>query len=229
MKKIPKQEYTAEFRELAVKRVKAGQTAGAVAKELGLIEQTLRNWVKAFDAGKLNGPGTKQVTPEQMALPSACRESAAQTGERNPKKSGGVLCERSTVKYAWIDVHRDEFELAPMCDALTVSMSGYRSWKGGGSPTRTRLTDAQMLALIKAIHQELKGAYGSPRMVMELRDRGFPASKERVERLMRGKRHPGEAQATLQGHDGLQALAAGSAEPAGTGLHAGGTESGLDG
>lgn len=54
MKRIPKQEYTPEFRELAVKRVKAGQTAGAVAKELGLIEQTLRNWVKAFDAGKLN-------------------------------------------------------------------------------------------------------------------------------------------------------------------------------
>jgi hypothetical protein len=82
------------------------------------------------------------------------------------------------VKYAWIDTHRDEFELAPMCEALTVSMSGYRAWKGGGSPTRTRLTDTQMLALIQAIHQELKGAYGSPRMVRELRDRGFPASKE---------------------------------------------------
>lgn len=43
MKRIPKQEYTPEFRELAVKRVKAGQTAGAVAKELGLVEQILRN------------------------------------------------------------------------------------------------------------------------------------------------------------------------------------------
>ena len=42
-----------------------------------------------------------------------------------------------------------------------------------------------MLALIRAIHAELKGAYGSPRMVRELRGRGFPASKERVERLMR--------------------------------------------
>jgi transposase len=39
-----------------------------VAKELGLIEQTLRNWVKAFEAGKLNGPGTKLVRPEQMEL-----------------------------------------------------------------------------------------------------------------------------------------------------------------
>jgi transposase len=68
MMKIPKQEYTAEFKELAVKRVKSGQTAGAVAKDLGLIEQTLRNWVKAADAGKLNGAGSKVVTPEQMEL-----------------------------------------------------------------------------------------------------------------------------------------------------------------
>lgn len=66
--KIPKQAYTTEFRELAVKRVKDGQGVGAVAKDLGLIEQTLRNWVKAFDAGKLNGPGTKQVTAEEMEL-----------------------------------------------------------------------------------------------------------------------------------------------------------------
>jgi transposase InsO family protein len=48
-----------------------------------------------------------------------------------------------------------------------------------------RLTDAQMLALIRAIHAELKGAYGSPRITEELRARGFPAGKARVERLMR--------------------------------------------
>jgi transposase len=36
MKKIPKQEYTAEFKELAVKRVKDGLTPGFAAKELGV-------------------------------------------------------------------------------------------------------------------------------------------------------------------------------------------------
>jgi len=66
--KIPKQEYTAEFKELAVKRVRDGQAVGAVAKELGLIEQTLRNWVKAHAAGKLNAPGTRKITPEEMEL-----------------------------------------------------------------------------------------------------------------------------------------------------------------
>lgn len=89
------------------------------------------------------------------------------------------------MKYAWIDAHRKDFELVEMCDALAVSVSGYRSWKRGGTPERKRLTEAQMLALIRAIHAELKGAYGSPRIKKELRDRGFPASKERVERLMR--------------------------------------------
>ena len=68
MRKIPKQEYTAEFKELAVKRVQVGQAVGAVAKDLGLIEQTLRNWVKASGAGKLNGAGTRRVTPEEMEL-----------------------------------------------------------------------------------------------------------------------------------------------------------------
>jgi transposase len=39
-----------------------------VARELGISDQTLRNWVKAAAVGKLNGPGTKIVTPEQMEL-----------------------------------------------------------------------------------------------------------------------------------------------------------------
>ena len=89
------------------------------------------------------------------------------------------------MKYAWIDAHRKAYPLPAMCEPLTVSISGYRAWKRGGSPQRKRLTDAQMLALIQAIHKALKGAYGSPRMVRELRARGYPASKPRVERLMR--------------------------------------------
>ena len=66
--KIPKQQYTIEFKELAVKRVKDGLTAGAAAKELGLIEQTRRNGVKAAAAGTLNGVGATVVTSEQMEL-----------------------------------------------------------------------------------------------------------------------------------------------------------------
>ena len=69
------------------------------------------------------------------------------------------------MKYAWIDAQRKTYPLPVMCETLTVSTSGYRAWKRGGSPNRKRLTDAQLLAVIQAIHKQLKGAYGSPRMV----------------------------------------------------------------
>lgn len=89
------------------------------------------------------------------------------------------------MKYAWIDSQRKAYPLPAMCTTLTVSISGYRAWKSGGRSHGKRLRDPQLLALIRAIHAQLKGAYGSPRMVKEIRGRGFPASKERVERLMR--------------------------------------------
>ena len=66
--KIPKQAYTIEFKELAVKRIKDGQSVSTVCKELGLSDQTLRNWIKAATEGKLSGAGGKVVTPEEMEL-----------------------------------------------------------------------------------------------------------------------------------------------------------------
>ena len=40
MQKLPKPEDTTEFNEQVVKRDKDGKTVGAVAKEIGLVEQT---------------------------------------------------------------------------------------------------------------------------------------------------------------------------------------------
>ena len=66
----------AEFKDLAVKRVKAGEPITATAQELGMSDQTLRNWVKAASAGKLNGAGSKAVTPEDMELSRLRAENA---------------------------------------------------------------------------------------------------------------------------------------------------------
>lgn len=74
MKKLPKQEFTAEFKELAVKRAGSEGVAKA-GRELGVVEQTLRNWVKAAKVGKLNASG-RDVTPEQMELSRVRAENA---------------------------------------------------------------------------------------------------------------------------------------------------------
>lgn len=82
MKKISKQAYTAEFKELAVKRVADGQSIPAAAKALGLSDQTLRNWIKAAASGKLNGVGSRVVTPEEMEL-SRLRAEVARLKREN--------------------------------------------------------------------------------------------------------------------------------------------------
>jgi transposase len=76
MKRIPKQEYTAQFKEQAVGMIKSGKSVPEVARALGVSEQTLRNWVKLAAQGKLQSSGAKEITPEQMELSRLRAENA---------------------------------------------------------------------------------------------------------------------------------------------------------
>jgi transposase len=60
--------YTFEFKQEAVRLVKAGQSNSQVAKGLGLSEQTVSNWVKAEGAGKLREAVGKPVNADQMEI-----------------------------------------------------------------------------------------------------------------------------------------------------------------
>ena len=46
--------------------VHAGQSIASAARALGVVEQTLYNWVKAQRSGKLTGADSKPVSAEQM-------------------------------------------------------------------------------------------------------------------------------------------------------------------
>lgn len=50
MTKTTRARYTLEFKQEAVRPVEGGQSQASVAKTLGLVEQTLFNWVRR--AGK---------------------------------------------------------------------------------------------------------------------------------------------------------------------------------
>ena len=75
-----------------------------------------------------------------------------------------------------------------MCEVLEVSPSGYFSWqasgRGPGQGPRRSLGDEAVLAHIRAIHAQLRGEYGWPRMRKELLSRGHRVGKERVRQLM---------------------------------------------
>ena len=69
MKRIPNAAYTLEFKLEALRRVRGGEPVRKVAREIGVPEQSIRNWVKAQAAGKLGSDEkAKRITPEQMEI-----------------------------------------------------------------------------------------------------------------------------------------------------------------
>ena len=74
--------YTLEYKIEAVRMVRNGQSQSAVAKILGISSKTLNDWIKADDAGKLNGAG-KRVSAEQMEIARLRAENAKLRMERD--------------------------------------------------------------------------------------------------------------------------------------------------
>ena len=76
--------YTLEFKQEAVRLVESGQRMAAAARSLGVVEQTLGNWMKLHRAGRLKGTsGKHQVTAEQMEISRLRAELARVTMERD--------------------------------------------------------------------------------------------------------------------------------------------------
>jgi len=76
--------YTLEFKQEAVRLVESGQTLASAARSLGVVEQTLGNWIKLHRAGQLRGVvGKTAVTAEQMEISRLRAELARVTMERD--------------------------------------------------------------------------------------------------------------------------------------------------
>ena len=84
MESLPRKIYTYEFKLEAVRLVESGQRIAEAARSLGIVEQTLWNWIKAHKAGKLvaNGRGSK-LTAEQIEIRQLRAEVARLKMERD--------------------------------------------------------------------------------------------------------------------------------------------------
>lgn len=83
MEKATRRRYTLEYKQEAVRLVASGQRLAAAAKALGIVEQTLANWVKADRAGHLRGLSSEQVSAERMENIRLRGELARVTMERD--------------------------------------------------------------------------------------------------------------------------------------------------
>jgi transposase len=82
MEKATRRRYTLEYKQEAVRLLRSGQRVSAAAKSLGIVEQTLANWVKADKAGQLRGVTSEQVSAERMENIRLRAELARVTMER---------------------------------------------------------------------------------------------------------------------------------------------------
>ena len=83
MTKTSRARYTLEFKQEAVRLVENGQSIAAAARTLGVVDQTLFNWVKAHKQGQLTGAGSKPVSAEQMEISRLRAELARVKMERD--------------------------------------------------------------------------------------------------------------------------------------------------
>ena len=85
--------YTLEFKQEAVRVAESSPTVAEAACTLGVVEQTLSNWVKLQRAGKLKEvSGKAGVTAEQMEISRLRAELARVTMERDILGKATAYC-----------------------------------------------------------------------------------------------------------------------------------------
>ena len=88
------------------------------------------------------------------------------------------------MKYAFIKDQVCNHSVVVLCRSLNVSRSGYYSWRAR-KPSANAVENNSLARNISGIHKETLYTYGSPRMHVELLDRGHQTSRGRIERLMK--------------------------------------------
>src|SRR5207302_1989597 len=96
----------------------------------------------------------------------------------------GVLRQGGDMTFRFIEEHREQWPVRLLCETLEVSTAGYYAWRDRPTSARRERREA-LVVEIRAIHQEVKARYGSPRIHAELAARGQDCCVNTVTKLMR--------------------------------------------
>jgi putative transposase len=88
------------------------------------------------------------------------------------------------VTFGWIEERKGEWPVTQLCRVLGVSRSGFYAWRSR-EPGPAEVRREELTEQVAAIHAEVKGRYGSPRVHAELVARGTPCCVNTVARVMR--------------------------------------------
>ena len=88
------------------------------------------------------------------------------------------------MRFRQIEDQRGIWPVRIMCDALSVSASGYYAWRSRPESAR-KIANRGLLDDIQRVHAHHRERYGAPRIHAELRAEGQIISRKRIERVMR--------------------------------------------
>ncbi len=119
---------------------RSGRRCGAMAAKLGCTAETLRRWVRQAERDSGQRPG---LTTERAAAAegAGARESRAQARERDSAEGVGVFRPGgarppSEVMVRFIDDHRDQYGVEPICAVLPIAPSTYFRHQARAGRTR---------------------------------------------------------------------------------------------
>ncbi|MEU8359899.1 IS3 family transposase [Nonomuraea sp. NPDC048882] len=182
--------HSPDLRRRAIELARRGDTSLVqLAKDLGISRSCLHAWLKQDDADARSGADDQLPTETRKKLTDLRRRTRQLQTENDVLQRAIHLALRKCspkVLYALIrELADDHVPVAVACRLLHVSTSGYYDWLGRPEPTRV-LRNKELTKMIRQIHADSNGSYGSPRVYARLRvDLGEEVNRKRVARLMR--------------------------------------------
>ncbi|MCX4787260.1 MULTISPECIES: IS3 family transposase [unclassified Streptomyces] len=201
-------DYSDEFKADAVALYEStpGAIYKSIAADLGVNRATLREWVlrdreRRGITAAIAKPGARpreavpSADPDERVRQLEARVAELEASERKLATERDIL--RKAAKYfrrdelvrsrfQFVDDHRNTYEVKRLCQVLDVNRSSYYKWLAGAEARATRQREDRILAEeIREVHGESGGAYGSPRVTAELREKGRQVNEKRIARIMR--------------------------------------------
>ena len=161
-----RRKFTPEFKSEAVRLVvDTSRPIAEVAREIGVHEGTLGNWVNQYRA---------ETRRRRAAIDAAGAGAAAGTraGEPRVADEDGVLGKGGRLfrpgvsvseKYSFIDAEKAHYPVVKMCTWLKVSTSGFYAWQDRPASATTRRR-ARLAVLVQATFDASDGTYGYRRI-----------------------------------------------------------------
>jgi transposase-like protein len=176
------------FKVMVVELHKNGKSSREISRDLDIPSEMGRRWSCEYSAdGDSSFTGKRKACCNSWTIRyQRSKESAERSIHRTgyPKKGRKHLLQERQQLFRFKKDHQGEFIVEKMCQVFEISRSTYYDWLTG-KPSRLTCENKVLKAEIIAIHQLNKGRLFSPKLTIELKDRGLQASRPRVARLMK--------------------------------------------